>query len=99
MTSSCVQIQYGLLFTITVTFPSIPDCIPKGNQDLQGILTEAAEYLVRSDVDVTCKAHCAIVQAIQSCEVMVKLLQVVRRQYMEMIMDMLMFIRSVRTAD
>ena len=83
------------------------------NPDLHGILTETAEYLTRSGVGDTCKdmqeAHSAMVQAIQSCEVMEKMaqfdvangkpLQVVMRQCMQMLMEMLMFIRSVRTAD
>ena len=49
------------------------------NPDLHGILTETAEYLTRSGVDDTCKdmqeAHSAMVQAIQSCEVMEKMAQ------------------------
>ena len=56
------------------------------------------------------EAHSAMVQAIQSCGVMQKMAQfdapngkkpllVVMRQYMEMIMEMLMFIRSVRTGN
>ena len=78
------------------------------------VLTEAAQALVVASVDGSTEgmqeAHSAMVQAIQSCGVMQKMAQfdaangkkpllVVMRQYMEMIMEMLMFIRSVRTGN
>ena len=86
----------------------------KDHHDLQEPLTKAAQALERSFVDGSCedikRTQATLVQAIQSCMLMEKMshfdtangnkpLFFVLRQYMQMVMVMLVFIRSVRSGD
>ena len=80
--------------------------------DIVESLTEAAEYLRKacyetSDIQ---QANANIIQEMQSLEILEKMIHfdkqnggrplfVVMRQYMQMVMEMLQFIRSVRTGD
>ena len=102
------------MITLQALFTLYQEAFFQEHPDLLGRLTDAAVQLDHSCRDGSCEeiqqAHLEMVQTIESLRVMEEMthfdsqkegqpLSVAMRQYMQMVMEMVLFIRSVRTGD
>ena len=102
------------MITLQALFTLYQEAFFQEHPDLLGRLTNAAVQLDHSCRDGSCEeiqqAHLEMVQTIESLSVMEEMthfdsqkegqpLSVAMRQYMQMVMEMVLFIRSVRTGD